>query len=92
MEANMSLYQQIDVWKRLGSGRLCRYRCLRLEPEGTYVVQSADFLSVPLDMAVVKMLDTQFHELLGEEAPEERSQTYTTLEEAVAAHDREFEN
>jgi len=88
----MILYQQIDVWKRRGGGRLCRYRCLRLEPEGTYVVQSADSLSIPLDLAVVDILDAQFHQLLAEEAPEERSQTYATLGEAIAAHDREFEN
>jgi hypothetical protein len=88
----MILYQQIDVWKRLDGERLCRYRCLRLEPAGTYVVQSADFLSVPVDLAAVNMLDTQFHQLLAEEAPEVRGETYATLGEAIAAHDREFEN
>lgn len=86
----MSLYRQVDVWKRLGEGRLCCYRCLRLEPEGSYVVQSADFLDSPADQRRLAFLDKQFRQLLAEEAPEIRSRAYATLDEAIAAFDDEF--
>jgi hypothetical protein len=36
-----------------------------------------------VDLAVVNMLDAQFHQLLAEEAPEVRSQTNATLGEAI---------
>jgi hypothetical protein len=36
--------------------------------------------------------DRQFLELLIEEVPEARAETYPTLEEAIRMHDREFAN
>jgi hypothetical protein len=34
--------------------------------------------------------DRQFQELLIEQAPDERTATFSTLEEAIAEHDRDF--
>ena len=70
------------------SGQLARYRCFEILSQGRYCVQSCDFVS-PDQRA---FLDRQFVELLSEAAPDERAASYATLEEAIAAHDREFDD
>jgi hypothetical protein len=84
-------YQAIDVWKRLEDGRLVRYRCFRIVSTGRYCVQSADYYNLPLNAEEDRKFDRQFKELLIEQAPEYRSETCATLEEAIFSHDREFE-
>lgn len=82
----MKLYRSIDVWRRMPNGQLARYRCFELLSQGRYCVQSLDFVSSEQQA----LLDRQFVELLSETAPDERAASYPTLEEAIAAHDREF--
>ncbi len=84
-------YKAIDVWKRLDDGRLVRYRCFQVVSTGRYCVQSADYYNLPLSIEEDRRFDRQFKELLIEQAPEHRSETWVTLEEAVLNHDREFE-
>jgi hypothetical protein len=47
---------------------------------------------LPLNESQLAQSDRQFLELLIEEAPEARAETYPTLEEAISMHDREFGN
>jgi hypothetical protein len=84
------LFKSVDVWKRLHNGDAIRYRCFELIPSGRYCVQSADFYRRPLDDKSGGFLDRQFIELLLQQAPEDRTQTFSTLEEAIANHDEEF--
>lgn len=84
------IYKAIDVWKRLNGGRLVRYRCFELHPDGGYCVQSADFYDSPADPTQVRHLESQYLELLSEEAPDSRSGAFRTIEEAIAGHDEEF--
>ena len=86
------MYKSIDVWKRLDGKTLVRYRCFQILTSNRFCVQSADFYHLPLDEVQLAQFDHQFLELLCEEAPEIRAETYATLEEAINVHDLEFEN
>lgn len=86
------LYKPIDVWRRVGSTRLVRYRCFEVLPDGGFCVQSADFFDVPLNEKAAAQLERQWLELFGEEAPESRSGVHSSLQAAVEAHDRSFDD
>ena len=86
----MKLYRQIYVWSRLADSRLVRYRCLKVLPDDTYCVQSADFFTAPVTETQIMQSDMQFYELLAEEAPEDRTEPAATLEEAIRRHQEAF--
>ncbi len=70
---------------------MVRYRCFKILTPERYCVQSADFYRLPIRPEQVANLDKQFLELVVEQAPNVRTQTYPSLEQAIAAHDEEFE-
>lgn len=86
----MKLYESIDVWMRGSSGELTRYRCFRVLPNSGCCVQSSD--SFQSTKSELLQLDKQFIELLSEQEPDDRSGAFGTLEEAIAAFDRDFGN
>lgn len=81
------LYKAIDIWKRMGNGSVVRFRCFEILGENQFCVQSADFFHLPIDEKQMKYLDNHYIELFIEDAPDERSDTYPSLEEAIAAHE-----
>lgn len=87
---NNLLYESMDVWRRLSGNRVVRYRCFKIHPQGRFCVQSADSYFSPLSESDRVNSDRQFLELFIESAPEIRSETFPSLDEAIAAHDREF--
>ena len=86
------MYEHIEVWTRIASKLARRYRCFRLLESGSYCVQSADFIRLPLNQSHLAQLDCQFFELLIEEPPEQRSAVFSSLEAAIAAFDRAFDD
>jgi hypothetical protein len=86
-----SLYEAVDVWKRISSDQVLRYRCFRILPERRFCVQSADHYYLPLDENLRKQHKSRFLELLAEEAPDVREKTYETLEEAIEMFEQGFE-
>jgi hypothetical protein len=90
MEASQ-VFREINVWRRRDESTLVRYRCFLVLPENRYCVQSADFYRHPLDAKQIGELDRQYVELLLEEPPNLRTETYETLEEAILRHDQDFE-
>ena len=88
----MKYYKAIDVWFRKNEKTVVRYRCFQLLPEGGYSVQSADHYHAPFLDTRAGQLDKQFLELLLTEAPEVRSPLLPTLDEAIRAFVREFED
>jgi hypothetical protein len=82
------LYRSIDVWKRY-AGHAVRYRCFEILPVKKFCVQSADYYRLE-DAGRKDDLDRQFIELFLEQAPEERSKVFNTIEEAIEWHDWEF--
>lgn len=87
----MKVFREINVWKRRDESTLVRYRCFQVLPQNRYCVQSADFYRQPLDAKQIHDLDMQYIELLLEEPPHLRTETYETLEEAILRHDEDFE-
>jgi hypothetical protein len=87
----IDLFEAIDVWQRQ-EHLVVRYRCFKVLSTGKYCVQSRDCYSLPLDVVQLNYLDRQFLELLVEEAPNSRSDTYDSLEEAIRRHDLHFAN
>jgi hypothetical protein len=88
----MKRYLAIDVWSRLKDGRLVRFRCFQINPGNRFCVQSADFFESKDDQNRIKESEMQFLELLLEQAPDERSETFDTLEEAINHHEKTFED
>ena len=84
----MKLFEAVDVWRQGSMGSLVQYRCFRVWPSGGYCVQSADYYYVDKDNS--HQFEKQFIELLSEQAPDERSEVFDTLEEAVINFDLEF--
>lgn len=84
------MFKAIDIWKRLNDATAARYRCFQRLIDSQFCVQSADYYHLPLREEQVRTLDRQFLELFIEEAPDQRSSLYPTLEEAIAMYDLEF--
>jgi hypothetical protein len=87
----MNLYKAIDVWKKADKETAIRYRCFEALDSGRFCVQSADFYTLPLDAKQVANLTRQFVDLFIQQNPAQRSSEYSTLGEAIAAHDKAFE-
>ena len=84
------MFKAIDVWKRISDSEAVRYRCFQCLQTGRYSVQSADFYRSPECRAQSSQLDRQHVELFIQQAPDERSGAYDTLEAAIEAHKAEF--
>ncbi|HLY92762.1 MAG TPA: hypothetical protein VKQ89_05855 [Candidatus Angelobacter sp.] len=87
----MSLYQAIDVWKWVSEQQVVRYRCFKNLKTNRFAVQNADFYHWPFDTAQAASLEKQSHELFAEQLPDQRASSFDSIEEAIRAHDREFE-
>lgn len=85
----MKLYRYTPIWSRSAKG-LILYRCFDVIGEG-FTVQSKDFFS-PATTEKIAASETQFLELLNEEAPELRSATHPTIQGAIESFDAEFSN
>ncbi|MBM7117781.1 hypothetical protein [Archangium primigenium] len=86
------LYKLINVFRRISAEKAIVYRCFELIPEGGFVVQSADWIRLPVDSDAMRQHERQLWEFFCEEAPEQRSGPSASIEEAIAAFDAEFGN
>ena len=85
-----AMFKAIDIWKKLDDTTSARYRCFQRLTDGLFCVQSCDYYHLPIREEQIKLLDRQFVELFIEEPPDQRSELYPTLEEAIAVYDAEF--
>jgi len=69
---------------------LVGYRCFEDIRTGGFCVQSADFYRPPVTSDYILGLEKQFIELLLEESAFSRSGSFSTVEDAIAAHDNFF--
>ena len=90
--SDATLYRLINVFRRVGSEKAIIYRCFELISEGRFVIQSADWIQLPVNSETMSHHERQLWELFCEEAPEQRSVPYASIEEAIAAFDAEFGN
>ena len=84
------LYKLINVWKKMGKNSVVRFRCFEIIGKNQFCVQSADFFQYPVNEKAIKSLDKQSIELFIEDFPDKRSKVYTSLEEAITEHEKEF--
>ena len=86
------MYREISVWERMSAGGLVRYRCLESLSDGRFCVQSADFYRESRDYKEQNQeFFNQFVTLFAEDFPEVRSKMFKSLQEAIDAHKREFD-
>lgn len=86
----MQMFKAMDVWKRISDSEAVRYRCFQSLQTGKYSVQSADFYRSPENRGQSADIERQYVELFVEQAPDERSGAYQTLQVAIEAHEAEF--
>lgn len=84
------LYQELVIWKHVAEKTAVRYTCLMNPTTKKISIQSADFYRLPVTQEQVMRFQTQFVELFCECDPSERSDSFDSVEEAVAAHERGF--
>lgn len=90
--SDSKLYKLTNVFRRISAEKAIIYRCFELIPEGGFVVQSADWINLPVDSETMNHHERQLWALFCEEPPERRSVPYASIEEAIAAFDTEFGN
>ncbi len=84
------LYKSIDVWRKHSNKCAIRYRCFQVVGEKKFCVQSADYFYYPIDKEQIENFESQFLQLFIDCLPDERTETYATLEEAIKKHEEEF--
>ena len=84
------MFKAFDVWKRVSDTKAVRYRCFQSLQTGKYCVQSADFYHLHQNPHQTIDHERQSIELFIEQAPDERTKAYASLEEAIEAHELEF--
>jgi hypothetical protein len=87
-----NLYQAISVWRRVNATTSVRYVCFENISQNGYCVLAADFFNLPLDPRLQACQDRNLIELLTEEDLSERCKWFSTLQEAVERHDRDFQS
>lgn len=86
------LYERLDVYRRIGNTEVVIYRCWHILPKGGYIVQSADRVRIPFTPQQAVEHEARFLELFAETPPEERSEPFQTIAEAIENFDIEFGN
>jgi hypothetical protein len=84
------LYKELRVWRRVDSHTAVRFFCLLDLATKMFAVQSADFFRLPITKEQLENFDKQYLELFIEISPADRCEWFESLEEAIAAHDRDF--
>jgi len=77
----LSLYRRVQVWARTKDGAVL-YQCLEVLGKG-FTVQSKDYFTQNERTERFAYSESQFVELLMEQAPDERSPVFSTLQEAI---------
>jgi hypothetical protein len=92
-EKNRRLFVEVNVWREIDESKLVVYRCLQVLPQNGYVVKAADYYHGPLTLDQVRERDFYFVDSMFDGGLElAASETYPTLEEAIARFDEEFED
>ena len=84
------MYERIDIWKRTESSLAVRFQCFRRVTDGMFAVQNADFLRAGSYGADLRASESRFIELLLDDDPTDRCDWFSSLSEAIAAHEKDF--
>ncbi|TFZ57598.1 hypothetical protein E4V01_14975 [Methylorubrum sp. Q1] len=86
------LLKQITVWRKLSPSRVIRYNCMKNLHTKKFRVYSCDF--VEPDLQYSDLQERTLVETILMWNPEKKGEPkwFDDLEEAILAHDRDFEN
>jgi len=84
------ILKSFDVWRQRDTKTLVRYRCFEDCSTGRFCVQSDDFYRLPVTNERTNYLENQFIELLMNESPFERVESFASIKEAISNHDGSF--
>jgi len=84
------IYRKIEVWKQGRHNNMIRFTCFELLGEKKFCIQSADYFYLPIDNNQLVIHNKQQIELFIDLLPDERSELYDSLVDAIAAHEIEF--
>ncbi len=87
---NVVLFRRIDVWKRINDEKTIKYICFENLENNRFIVQNADFFYDPVGKKELEESEKRSVELFIESSPNERNKEYSSLNEAIEAHDKEF--
>ena len=88
----MQRYRDVEVWSRYDEDRVIIYRCLQNLSSQKYMVDRAEVVPTPVSKVTVLEIASDQLENFTEEIPENRLGQFASLDEAIEAHDLEFEN
>jgi len=83
------IYKSVNIWRK-DDGGVKIYRCFEILGESKYCVQSCDFIDAYDKDKKLYELEKQALDLFINTPPDERTETYSSLEEAIRMHDKEF--
>jgi len=83
-------YRKIEIWKQCDHDNMVRFICFEILNEKRFCVQSSDYFYLPIDNDQIANSNKQQVELFMDAAPEERSELYDSLVDAITAHELEF--
>lgn len=89
---SMTYYQSSFVWKRIDENTAARYFCLFDINSNKYAVQNTDFFYLPIQKNHIDAASRSLIELFIEIEPKERCEWFSTLMDAIIAHDNDFFN
>jgi len=85
------IYKEHLIWKRIDREETAiRFNCFEILGENKFCVQGVDYFSLPVDDAQIRGFNNQYIELFIEDSPENRSDLYDTLEDAIIFYERKF--
>ena len=93
-ETNGQLFKEISVWRRLNDETVQKYRCLQALPDGGFCVKSSHFYRYPLSLDDEQIKQAEYYFIDGlfqDGLVELMKETFGTIEEAIAAHEKDFE-
>ena len=94
---NLGLFRSTIVWRRVGDERSVLYQCIERLDTGAFSVLVATSLKVPVDAPVAGQLASTFIEQFfvmtdDQISDDEKLKWFPTVGDAIAAHDREFDD
>ncbi|MDJ0934952.1 MAG: hypothetical protein QNI93_06090 [Kiloniellales bacterium] len=87
---NMTLFKEINIWRRAGRGGLVRYRCFENLETGRFHLRNADTFDGPITQEELDARDAYFYDFLVNAFAEEPFEDHATLMDAIQAHEADF--
>jgi hypothetical protein len=84
------LYKQVDIWRFIKENEGVIYRCFQRLSDGSYTVQSADYVRYPIDEQALQIHKRQLIELFVNGHTPFDARFFPTLGEAIKYHDDAF--